>query len=695
MSSEIESDDGFGPGELDQDLDVSNIDTQHEFNTDESLLHLSDSIGSWSYIDSVNSSRKHDNSQAPMDVAPSSSTYVDQDLSHAWTSYSTECIRSLENQRMLRSLDSTFNHPCTVHFDSWFAHRLPSPLDAFVSSAVYPTNYSISDRPKTTLKRQSESSAVNYPDTVWKNVAQRISNVPWSEQLDISRTAALNKWRKIIQIDPKSSSFGRTLLAEVLQLKNDHQLNRSLEDALSGKSTKTLHKRADYLVKYISWCSFKAVSPFPIEEKLVYSFLYDCSWQAASFGSAFRESLNFAGGVLGFDGAISSASSQRIVGYCSRKLIEKKKRIQAKPLSVKQVVSLEHLVSKAPDRIDRMLAGHMLFVLYSRARWSDAQAVEAILDDTCHDGTGFIECHTYYVKTANNTDKKRMFLPLTAVSNGLNNAHWVRDWLLARAEVGLNQPTKGVPLLPSIKHDGKFSNQPMTPSLGSKCLRDLLLLGGATKEEIRNISSHSLKTTCLSWCAKAGLLREHRQILGYHIVSGSLSALRYSRDEQAEPLRQLANILTCIRNKQFNPDCSRSGYWTTKASILLPKPKSRPSSIASEPAASVEEPVEHALSSSSSSTSSVSSNSGKWSEEERAFSKSQSLETDAKRRRGASASSTSGYALHTRWRTLHFVNKSDESKTACGRVLTTLFKRLQERPSFDHFKCQVCYGDSV
>eukprot|EP00971_Amphidinium_carterae_P301183 5983753-Amphidinium_carterae.1 len=50
---------------------------------------------------------------------------------------------------------------------------------------------------------------------------------------------------------------------------------------------------------------------------------------------------------------------------------------------------------------------------------------------------------------------------------------------------------------------------------------------------------HSCKATTLSWCAKAGLALEVRNLLGYHSVKQHGSALTYSRDALAEPLRQL------------------------------------------------------------------------------------------------------------------------------------------------------------
>ena len=173
----------------------------------------------------------------------------------------------------------------------------------------------------------------------------------------------------------------------------------------------------------------------------------------------------------------------------------------------------------------------------------------------------------------------------------------------------------------------------MSPSLGSACLRDFLRLAGSSKSDVSGISSHSLKATCLSWAAKAGMPRELRQILGYHIVPGTMTALRCSRDKQAELFRRLSKILSQIRNGVFNPDASRSGYWTS-SEMLMPTPKFKPMSSATVEKNNKQVLADQSSDSDSSSTSSKSSSTDKWSDEEIAFSRNKDM-VDLKRRKGA------------------------------------------------------------
>ena len=608
-----------------------------------------------------------------------------------WNQYSSNCIDALERERYLNRLN-LFDHPCLEPMDSWFAKRLPCTSDRYVNQSLFSNKMESTQSEQSTLAHKRKEDQLSFPTdkTVWRNIAQRIGNQSWKDVQDATRSAVLSKWRHIIQIAPQASTLGRQLLSEVLTLKSDVQLARSVEDTFAAKSTKTLIKRVGYVIKYISWCQFKSVEPFPIQEAHVYSFLYDCNWQAPSFGNSFKESLNFLGGVVGMDGALQSAASPRVVGMCSRALVSKKKLKQAKPLTVKMVMALERLVTEAAEPIDRILSGHMLFTLYSRSRWSDVQAIESLEFDASSESSGFLEARTYYVKTANTTDKRRTFLPIVAITDGLCNPNWAEAWLNERKSVGLPDPQHGIPLLPVINSKGMFGTIPMSPSLGSACLRDLLTLARFDKDDIRGISSHSLKTTCLSWAAKAGVAREHRQILGYHVVQGATSVLHYSRDEQAEPLRQLSSVMHNIRLGKFNPDATRSGFWNVQEqSIMLPKPKSMPGPSIEDP-----KPQDklHALDSDSSSTSSESEKSDAWSEGERALKINQDIRQDDKRRRGSAASNPLAYVIHKRWYTLHVLSELHQSKTSCGRTITPLYKMLSEVPSYDVHKCQVCFG---
>eukprot|EP00971_Amphidinium_carterae_P219622 4360492-Amphidinium_carterae.1 len=75
----------------------------------------------------------------------------------------------------------------------------------------------------------------------------------------------------------------------------------------------------------------------------------------------------------------------------------------------------------------------------------------------------------------------------------------------------------------------------------------------------------------LSWCAKFGVPRETRHILGYHSIKGVKTMLHYSRDEQAGPLHELLKMLKAVENDVFFPDASRSGRFAVSKPASAPE----------------------------------------------------------------------------------------------------------------------------
>ena len=90
-----------------------------------------------------------------------------------------------------------------------------------------------------------------------------------------------------------------------------------------------------------------------------------------------------------------------------------------------------------------------------------------------------------------------------------------------------------------------------------------------------NVGTHSLKATALSWCAKFGIALSVRRQLGYHVQADDKSALTYSRDAAALPLRELDRVLTAIRAGGFDPDSTRSGRFVPRPSAAPAPPEAR------------------------------------------------------------------------------------------------------------------------
>ena len=98
-----------------------------------------------------------------------------------------------------------------------------------------------------------------------------------------------------------------------------------------------------------------------------------------------------------------------------------------------------------------------------------------------------------------------------------------------------------------------------TAEVGS-ILKGLLIDTGFSPSSLANVGAHSCKATALSWSAKAGVPRDDRRALGYHLKPGDRWLESYSRDSMAQPLRALEKVLDDVRDGRFRPDETRSGY---------------------------------------------------------------------------------------------------------------------------------------
>jgi hypothetical protein len=258
------------------------------------------------------------------------------------------------------------------------------------------------------------------------------------------------------------------------------------------------------------------------------------------------------------DANAEALNSKRITGASLRSLGRKRMLLQRDPMRVEWVELLEHItLGDVPCSFeDRLIAGHALWLLYARSRHWDSQF---IIQEPSIEGR-YVEASTSRTKTSNRRGRRNKAIVLVGVCKGLLSRPWAEAWLELRKEV-LLCATDDQPLLPGIASDGSWSGAAVESGAFGMHLRDLLLRHGVPASMLWNIGSHSLKATVLSWVAKAGVLKEHRRVLGYHEDPGDRSVFGYSRDIFAVPLREMEKVIEAIGEGRFLPDESRSGYW--------------------------------------------------------------------------------------------------------------------------------------
>jgi hypothetical protein len=124
----------------------------------------------------------------------------------------------------------------------------------------------------------------------------------------------------------------------------------------------------------------------------------------------------FVHGVLGADDAQEAANSPRIVGRYFAKLVTKAPPLSRAVCLPRPNVFLEQfVVDQRNDPLDRLVAGHAVFCIHGRLRWSDSLWILNLTEDLEPDtGKGFLQCETLITKTATSAKKKSTFLPATA-----------------------------------------------------------------------------------------------------------------------------------------------------------------------------------------------------------------------------------------------------------------------------------------
>jgi hypothetical protein len=322
-------------------------------------------------------------------------------------------------------------------------------------------------------------------------------------------------------------------------------------------------KRVNSLSKLCNSLAVKGLS-FPCKEDEFYQFLKSESENGdpSSRMKACFEAVVFARHVLGMDSLQTLVSSRRCLGAASQQGPTCPR--QASPFTVVQLKRLHDVLREGPEMWDRAMAGMLLFCVYGRARWSDAQHAEELLPD--FDGQGQIvhlEVRTAVHKTARAFHLRHMFFPLSAPATGVTNDAWGAQWLEVRKILCIEN-MKQFPLMPAPNIALEATRRPVSTHEAKLWIGHLLCLEDINKAKL---TSHSCKCTCLSFLAKRGASIEDRLVLGYHSNKMRM-ALTYSRDSIARPLALLSHVLMEIRTGVFEPDNSRSGRLNAGAMSL-------------------------------------------------------------------------------------------------------------------------------
>eukprot|EP00435_Cladocopium_sp_Y103_P007613 s5414_g2.t1 len=396
--------------------------------------------------------------------------------------------------------------------------------------------------------------------TTYMDVVSKSSVQSWREHRDSMWEVAIRRWHSSAMTWKGDDCF-----IHMVQSKQDFRGQcQIIVDILHHKAPATLLKRCNSLSRLVNDLHGHGLD-FPCSESELYDHM--CRQRSAGAPSSrlksLLEAVTFVRHVFGCDSLDFCTKSRRCMGAASSSTVETVK--QAPPLTVEHLRCVHSVIESDTDPWNVAFCGMVLFCVYGRARWSDAQHSQFIEWDA--DSTGnlcFVECSTAVHKTCRSLNMRHAFLPLTAVGKGVTESSWATYWQSARQELDI-EDLSIFPLMPSPDEEGAPTVRPLSTVEAGKWLH-VILQQQCTKMALQSplrYTSHSLKATCLSYLAKFGCSFEDRLALGYHTDQVRM-ALRYSRDGASRPLRVLEDCIAAIREGRFFPDETRSGRFLEK-----------------------------------------------------------------------------------------------------------------------------------
>ncbi|CAK9111458.1 unnamed protein product [Durusdinium trenchii] len=391
-------------------------------------------------------------------------------------------------------------------------------------------------------------------DAAYLHAVSDLRDLDYIEQKKLQTDLACSKWMDIIAIDWEASSVGTQVCQDLRSDPSGRDAEETLKASFGTKSHSTLLKRASVLKRYIVWhrsfygTAVDGVNVFPLREPDVWDFFKFLKESRLAGGKGFTapatflETVRFCKFTIDLAGASEVLESKRLLGLAALEKREKGPLKQAPAMEVEHIHRLRAVLQSGASIYDRIGAGCMLICVYGRARWSDVRYIDHVEVESRRNGC--LVLYTREHKTSSIGDRLDQFLPVVVPWDGITNDNWIETFLTLYAQAGLDiQKVPLGPLLPAPKIGGGFCARPLTTPEMSKWLRQLLK-GTSNSDTFR---AHSMKATVLGWCARAGLDKEVRAVLGHHCGAVTGSDVVYSRSLQVRPIRKLQMLLRLIR----------------------------------------------------------------------------------------------------------------------------------------------------
>ena len=336
-------------------------------------------------------------------------------------------------------------------------------------------------------------SAKTYP--LITSFLQHIKDVPersWQEEREALWETSIRRWIALVD---QWHSDESALLKSLHSKHTFTEKAQILVDVFYNKAPQTLIKRANSLNCLCG--ALRAVgSSFPCTEEEFYNFLKTEPNKRAppSRLKAYFEAVVFARHILGLEELQQVVVSRRCLGAASQRLQSCPR--QADPFTVLQLVRLHEVLRCSDEVWDKAMAGMLLFCIYGRSRWADAQHAAEMVPDLDNRGElQSLELKTAVHKTARAFHLRHMFLPISAPAQGVTVDNWAEQWIRVRDMLQISDLNR-FPLMPAPDRNLEPTRRPLSTQEAKLWMRHLL---GDTASKEAKLTSHSCKCTCLSW----------------------------------------------------------------------------------------------------------------------------------------------------------------------------------------------------
>ena len=400
--------------------------------------------------------------------------------------------------------------------------------------------------------------------TLYRSVVENIVGCTYLEEREAQHDHAIKQWWDLLRLNLSTSDPGRAAVQET-GLANVYKYGLELLDAIFGlKSPNTLLKRLCTIKLFNQWLMREYTETWlPISEQRVWAYIRSLreTKAPASRAVSLLESIRFCHFTMRVDGAQEALDSLRVKGLAAQLFASRKPWRPSDVLTISDVEFL-HWCFMDENRcdVDRIFIGHLLHLLYARARFSDLLAATGLFMD---EEEAYLELGTTLHKGACSMDARSKLLPIVAPAVGIHSENWAKIYMSLRKKVGLKNPDKvAAPMLLAPERGGSGWDDRYITSQEMNHFIKRLFADGGRQIAGRKLTTHSMKATGLSWCSKMGVCQEHRSILARHATSVQGATVLYSRDLLSSALRSFDAVLAAIREKTFQPDKTRSGMIT-------------------------------------------------------------------------------------------------------------------------------------